>query len=98
MANSKIKQILVGTTTYDIEDAGAAHLSVTNTFTGTNEFRGYAAQFLTRAAAANDPHITVGAHEIRCYSGEISNPNLVVFQRELKNIWQSLKSKPPKEI
>ena len=31
-------------------------------------------------------------------SGEISNPNLVVFQRELKNIWQSLKSKPPKEI
>ena len=33
-----------------------------------------------------------------CNSGEISNPNLVVFQRELKNIWQSLKSKPPKEI
>lgn len=33
-----------------------------------------------------------------CNSGEISNPNWVVFQRELKNIWQSLKSKPPKEI
>lgn len=33
-----------------------------------------------------------------CNSGEISNPNLVIFQRELKNIWQSLKSKPPKEI
>lgn len=33
-----------------------------------------------------------------CNSGEISNPNLVVFQRELKSIWQSLKSKPPKEI
>ena len=33
-----------------------------------------------------------------CNSGKISNPNLVVFQRELKNIWQSLKSKPPKEI
>ena len=38
MANSKIKQILVGTTTYDIEDAGAAHLSTSNTFTGTNTF------------------------------------------------------------
>ena len=38
MANSKIKQILVGTTTYDIEDAGAAHLSANNTFTGTNTF------------------------------------------------------------
>ena len=33
-----------------------------------------------------------------CNSGEISNPNLVIFQRELKNIWQSLKSKPPKEL
>ena len=39
MANSKIKQILVGTTTYDIEDAGAAHLSSDNTFTGTNTFK-----------------------------------------------------------
>lgn len=38
MANSKIKQILVGTTTYDIEDAGAAHLSAANTFTGNNTF------------------------------------------------------------
>ena len=40
MANSKIKQILVGTTTYDIEDAGAAHLSAgSNLFTGVNRFR-----------------------------------------------------------
>ena len=38
MANSKIKQILVGSTTYDIEDAGAAHLSANNTFTGVNTF------------------------------------------------------------
>ena len=40
MANSKIKQILVGTTTYDIEDADAMHLSANNTFTGTNTFKG----------------------------------------------------------
>ena len=39
MANSKIKQILVGTTTYDIEDADAAHLSTDNTFRGTNTFK-----------------------------------------------------------
>lgn len=39
MANSKIKQILVGTTTYDIEDSGAAHLSTSNTFTNFNEFK-----------------------------------------------------------
>lgn len=38
MANSKIKQILVGTTTYDIEDASAVHLSSDNTFTGSNTF------------------------------------------------------------
>ena len=74
MANSKIKQILVGTTTYDIEDAGAAHLSATNTFTGTNEFWGGTAQFFTSAGAANDPHVTVNAYEIQCSSGEINNP------------------------
>ena len=38
MANSKIKQILVGQTTYDIEDANAAHLSTDNTFSGSNTF------------------------------------------------------------
>lgn len=38
MANSKIKQILVGTTTYDIEDASAAHKASDNTFTGSNTF------------------------------------------------------------
>lgn len=38
MANSKIKQILVGTTTYDIEDANAAHIASDNTFTGSNTF------------------------------------------------------------
>lgn len=38
MANSKIKQILVGQTTYDIEDASAAHKASDNTFTGTNTF------------------------------------------------------------
>lgn len=38
MANSKIKQILVGSTTYDIEDSSAAHLSTDNTFTGINIF------------------------------------------------------------
>lgn len=40
MANSKIKQILVGTTTYDIEDASAAKLASNNTFTGDNTFEG----------------------------------------------------------
>ena len=40
MANSKIKQILVGTTTYDIEDASAAKLASDNTFTGDNTFDG----------------------------------------------------------
>lgn len=39
MANSKIKQILVGSTTYDIEDAGAAKLASDNTFTGINIFK-----------------------------------------------------------
>lgn len=38
MANSKIKQILVGSTTYDIEDSSAAHLSTDNTFSGSNTF------------------------------------------------------------
>lgn len=38
MANSKIKQILVGQTTYDIEDANAAHSASNNTFTGSNTF------------------------------------------------------------
>ena len=38
MANSKIKQILVGNTTYDIEDTGAVHLSTKNTFTDKNIF------------------------------------------------------------
>ena len=39
MANSKIKQILVGTTTYDIEDASAAKLASDNIFTGINTFK-----------------------------------------------------------
>lgn len=48
MANSKIKQILVGTTTYDIEDAGAAHLSASNIFTGMeNTFGSVLCSFLT---------------------------------------------------
>ena len=38
MANKRIKQILVGTTTYDIEDASAAKLASNNTFTGSNTF------------------------------------------------------------
>ena len=33
-----------------------------------------------------------------CNSGYVSNPSIDLFQKELKNIWQSLKSKPPKEI
>lgn len=33
-----------------------------------------------------------------CNTSTSSNPNLVVFQRELHSIWQSLKSKQLKEI
>ena len=80
MANSKIKQILVGTTTYDIEDTGAAHLSTSNTFTGnnvfqsntnsfvgsTNEFRGGTTQFLTSATEDYDPWASVSNSGIMC--------------------------------
>ncbi|MBO4815947.1 MAG: MobC family plasmid mobilization relaxosome protein [Clostridia bacterium] len=33
-----------------------------------------------------------------CNSGYKPNPSVALFQKELKSIWQSLKSKPPKEI
>ena len=69
MANSKIKQILVGSTTYDIEDAGAAHLATNNTFTGTNLFKGGTTQFLTSSAGLNDPKTDVGAYGILCQTG-----------------------------
>ena len=62
MANSKIKQILVGTTTYDIEDASAAHLSTSNTFTGTNKFQ-------TKSGEPNDPITTIDAGGVRCQTG-----------------------------
>lgn len=42
--------------------------------------------------------ITINQIAKACNSGTNTNPNLVVFQRELHSIWQSLKSKPPKEI